>query len=245
MKQRVYWKPDELKVLHGQWLENRKRGMRAEEALIAAQKATLPPSRQRHINSNALHLVRAYGDSLPPAPPAVEEVKQEAPAAEPAPAPAAPEPPPLRALFTELLVEAGRILIADQTFQEIALHVARKFLTEVLRQPEQLAAPRLAPEVERTRKPRVVVVGMLNGQQQMIQSEYGDAIRLNFVPKDHRGEQLRDAAQGADAAYVMKFAGHAEWNKINAWVGEDVEVGFMTGLDKLRRALDKFKNART
>lgn len=249
MKSRVHWQLPELDAVSKAFIAHRMKGEHVDEAIANAQKETLPKERWRATTGGTATLIRRYLDDLAKIPsaapiPAPEPSPPAEPVTPPEPEPVAAEPQetPLRDLALELLVDAGRILLADEQFQAIAMHIGQRFLMEVLKTRDLVSQTATAkvPEPSGPRKPKVCVVGLLNGQASMIQREFGQHVSLGIVPKDHKGDQLRKHAEHADAVFVMKWSGHSEWNKANAWAGENTEVAFLTGIDKLRNALHKY-----
>jgi len=98
----------------------------------------------------------------------------------------------------------------------------------------QLPAVRVEPAVPGQK--RVVIVGLLNGQQQMIEKEFGGMGDLRFVPNDCSLPYLRGVARDVDSVLLMtKFTDHARQDvlkKINA------PLSFVSGgMSQLREAL--------
>lgn len=169
-------------------------------------------------------------------------------------------PKPAPAPLPVATFESGAILDAfvEQFSTAVAQQIAARVKEKVLQELEAMTLPQVPAIVEYlkeriqlpdaapapvTRKPSVVICGLLPQQAGIIASEFATAYNLSFWKEEGTGK-LRDMAKNAD--HILTFSGkmgHHVENTIKSVGKEFVRV--MGGLTSLRQELATLGERRT
>lgn len=214
---RIAWTENETRRLVRHLIENgAHEGMKGAEfleKLRAAQTELLPAYRRRQVKSRSQFklleqelryqlTVKANAPQDPEE--SLVQEQQEAPP-EPAPdvEPLVQEPPP-----------ASLAASLDLILEVEAEKIARRFVYHLRRAFERISNEEvetfLYEKPKTDKKPRAVVVGLLPGQETLMQVEFGEHLDLRFIPSDKRAPAAIATAQEADKIVGMiSFLPHA------------------------------------
>lgn len=209
-KKRIYWTDEDREVLITTGVEVMLRHPQLsmlqtfkKAQNIAINQKKLSPDKKRKIN--AMSAIPWFEEEV------VERYKSQTEEKEP----------------TERIVEKP---IHDFSTDEIIAELCRRFTTPIIGRIAQIASaeiveqlthtPKKQHSAPRTRKPKIVIVGLLPEQQKLTQSKFPH-LNFAFAP-NHGGTNLANQAREADHVVLMtKFISHTAQERIKS---KDVHI---------------------
>lgn len=147
----------------------------------------------------------------------------------------------------DTLIEAIGVKVAGMLLRSIGEHLQESIMQRISDALGQVTMPAALPEgvsrlhpAPRHRKPRVLIVGLLNQQEQDMARAMGEVLSLDFAKSEHH-TTLEDKAKGADLVVLMtKFISHKHQDIVQR-VNEHV-VYRHGGVSELKRWLTQWVN---
>lgn len=147
----------------------------------------------------------------------------------------------------ETLIEAIGVKVAGMLLRSIGEQLQDSIMQRVTEALSHMAMPAGLPEgvarlhpAPRNRKPRVLIVGLLNQQAQDMERALGELLSLDFVKVEH-ANTLEDKARNADLVVLMtKFISHQHQDIVRG-VNEHI-VYRNGGVSELKRYLTQWIN---
>lgn len=147
----------------------------------------------------------------------------------------------------ETLIEAIGVKVAGMLLRSIGEQLQDSIMQRVTEALGHMAMPAGLPEgigrlhpAPRNRKPRVLIVGLLNQQAQDMERALGELLNLDFVKVEH-ANTLEDKARNADLVVLMtKFISHQHQDIVRG-VNEHI-VYRNGGVSELKRYLTQWIN---
>lgn len=147
----------------------------------------------------------------------------------------------------ETLIEAIGVKVAGMLLRSIGEQLQDSIMQRVTEALSHMSMPAGLPEgigrlhpAPRNRKPRVLIVGLLNQQAQDMERALGELLSLDFVKVEH-ANTLEDKARNADLVVLMtKFISHQHQDIVRA-VNEHI-VYRNGGVSELKRYLTQWIN---
>lgn len=143
----------------------------------------------------------------------------------------------IEALATALV---GRIseVVEDKVGSLVESIVSRQVASSIDKLTQTLTKPDPVPAVVAS-LPKVLVCGLLAGQQTMIQKEFSDCFDLRFVNTDANPSEWKSRAAHSDRVFVMtSFISHSHTQAIESVGVKPTLVS--NGMTSLRDALTKY-----
>lgn len=211
---RIEWNPTQRQQLANRAFEHRSRGMSKLDAIRMAQSEVLPPELHRNIVTFTMvaSWVEPIWDTLQHN--AVYANSRINPVEMPTPQPSMDRPPitdiPTQDLMIELMRRVSTALDPENIAKMVRKEVNACF-ERVL--PGQFNPEVLEPEVQpetktepRARLPRVLIIGLLPGQQQVIDTKYKGVLQLTHIEGNKSGTMIRNAALQHDLTVKTQWS---------------------------------------